>query len=1300
MHNISNFQTKDIGKIISLERAIAKRKSRKQPIEVLEKKLEQLCSQSQEMTSAISNRLPKIALEKDLPITAKANEIAELLKANQVIVVAGETGCGKTTQLPKICMQAGFGVRGKIGHTQPRRVAATSVANRIADELSTGVGQLVGYSVRFADKLSDATRIKLMTDGVLLAELQSDPMLSQYEVIIIDEAHERSLNIDFLLGFLNQLLNRRKDLRVIVTSATIDPQSFSQYFSNAPVVLVEGRTFPVEVIYQPLENDSAENDSYDDPILMGVGNAVDQCIVHSTGDILIFAHGEGEIKSIAKHLKQRQLTQTEIHPLFARLGIKEQQAIFKTANNRKIIIATNVAETSLTIPNIVFVIDIGTARMSRYSQRNKIQQLPVEKISQASADQRKGRCGRVSPGICIRLYSEEDFLLRPLYTEAEISRTNLSSVVLRLKSLRVKNVESFPFIQKPDERQWKVAFNLLFELAAVNNDRELTDIGRNMSKLALDPQLSRILLEPKLTAVDEMLIISSFLSVRDVRMRPHDKQQKADQCHQIYQDKTSDVISIINLWRHLLQQKKELSSSQFKKWCQKSYINFVGWLEWNNVYRQTKENLQDFNVKPTQQQAEADEIHRSLVCGFVSHILQKTQEHYYQGARGVKVWIHPSSVLFKKKQAWLLATELIETEKVFARGNLPIQAAWIEESVPHLIKNRYQDIHWRKSKGHAACYLNQTVLGLPITINRLFDCSKVEPIVSRELFLLDGLSQDGLNYDGLNQDVQNAGGLNQSFPFSTHNKELLVSIKKDEEKLRKFDIRISQEELASLYSKKIPETINTVFLLRKWLKKDWKKRNSYLCFDKEILIQREAESVEDYPSEIFVKGFSLPVSYCFAPGETEDGMTVDIPEQMVEQFRQEDFEWLVPGYLSEKIQAVIKTLPKPQRKQLIPISDTAEACYKEILNSEYQSRPFKAVLSEILLKLKDVRVEQELFRLEQLPDHLKMKFRNASSKKKNAVIAQELSSITSNKKQPKSHAKSNDVQVDKLYSWPNNFEGLETTVKKSNNVIRIFCGLVDKNDHVALQTFPDLISAQQSHLRGAARLLVLDQLRIVKELKNGWPDRKELEKLNIRNGGFNSLLDWLALSVAISIVKEHRSDLGSLNDFKTVSFNFAKTVRQKLSEQLRSMLKLLQEQNKIYLKLSGLKSDVYAGSVSDIKSQLNDLWCIERLTEQGEQIYQNYSRYYLATNSRITRIQENFPKEQLSLDNWSEWQEWWLDLSCNQLNSEARLLADELFWMLQEYRVSLFATNVKALGGVSSKKLQKKFELLEKTMDY
>ena len=1283
--DINDYQVRDLREIFSLSKTITQRKRKQQATEQLEVKLKNLQQQSKNKTQQIVSQLPSISVEEALPIFEITSQLIELIKDNQVVIVAGETGCGKTTQLPKICLQAGLGTRGLIAHTQPRRVAATSVAARIASEIKRPLGDLVGYSVRFSDKYSNNTRIKLMTDGILLSELQSDPMLSRYQVIIIDEAHERSLNIDFILGFLKQLLKKRKELKVIVTSATIDPLSFSKYFNQAPIVTVEGRTFPVEVRYQPIEE--CENTDSTDLEMMNMKSAVDTCLNAPSGDILIFSHGEHEIKNISKFLNQQNYPNLLILPLYARLSINEQQAIFKSSSKRKIVIATNVAETSLTIPNILFVIDLGTARISRYSQRNKIQQLPIEKISQASAEQRKGRCGRIAPGICIRLYSEDDFDSRQEFTQAEIKRTNLSSVVLRLKSMGVKQVELFPFIESPDEKQWKVAFNLLFELAAMNEQRQITAIGKRMSLLPLDPQLARILLEPTLQAVDEMLIIASFLSVRDVRLRPHDRQQKADQLHAKYNEKSSDVISIINLWRHLQKERKNVSSNQFRRWCQKNMINFVGWLEWRNVYQQIKENINNLGVNLNQKAAEPEEIHRSLICGFISHVLMKTQERTYQGARGLKVWIHPSSVFFKQNSQWLLSTEMIETNKVYARSNVPIKVDWLEKIAPHLTKIHYQNIHWRKKNGHAACFLNLTLLGLPIVSRRLADYSQIEPVESRELFLLEGLAKDNLN---------------QNFPFLNRNRDIINDIRLEEEKLRKSNLLINEQDLVKKYDDKIPSQVVNSLGLKKWLKCQWQERNKVLSFSKESLSQNNSDSIDEYPSDIFIKGVSLPLSYCFSPGEPEDGITVDIPKEMINQFKQNDFDWLVPGYLNEKILGVLKILPKKNRKPLIPLAQTASECAVEILKQKnYFEQPFKTVLVKTINQLKSVRLTENDLDLDALPVHLKIKFKNHSSGKGSQPIIHKLTELKNGAATQYSKTKNSAAAKDqllKLNSWPDFDIELEVIKNISGNQIRIFQGLMDKNTHAEVAEFSDLEAASLNHRKGIARLILLNQLRLVKDIKNGWPERREIEKYQIRFGGFEPLLDWVALSVAIEIINKEEKLISTEKQFFVLCDIFSSTARHKIAERLSQLIKLLRQVDRIYNQLSSLNSDVYQESVEDIKKQIISLWSGDRFIQLGGQLNSTYSRYLNAIDSRMTRVKENFPKEQQALDNWQEWQQWFLEFEQVECDTKTKRLIDELFWMMEEYRVSLFATNVKTQGSISAKKLQAKFELIESNL--
>ncbi|WP_210330280.1 ATP-dependent RNA helicase HrpA [Aliikangiella sp. G2MR2-5] len=1273
MMDLSQIQCRDIPKVKKLASAIQARKKKGLAADQLDEKLKQLLEKSKARTDANRIGPEKLNIPSDLPIAHKAAEIVQLLQTNQVVVVAGETGCGKTTQLPKICVRAGFGRRGLIAHTQPRRVAATSVARRIAEEMSTPLGEAVGYSIRFNSKVSNNTRIKLMTDGVLLSEIEQDPLLLNYEVIIIDEAHERSLNIDFLLGFLRKILKKRKELRIIITSATIDPEKFAIGFGGAPIVEVEGRSYPVEVRYRPF--DELEESGNDDPLLLGIANAVDECFAESSGNILIFADGEGQIKSIINHLKKLNLSGTELLPLYARLSINEQQRIFKDSGKRKIIVSTNVAETSLTVPGIIFVIDIGTARISRFSQRSKILQLPVEKVSRASADQRKGRCGRIAPGICIRLYSEEDFQSREEFTPPEIRRTNLASVVLRLKALGVAQVENFPFIESPSERAWRVAFNSLFELGAIDKEENITKIGRVMAKLPVDPQLARILADPGLAAVNEMLIICSLMSVKEVRMRPHDKQQKADQLHSKYNQKNSDILTAINLWNTLEEEKSKLSSNQFKVWCNNNLINFLGWLEWRRVYFQLKEAVEQIGVKVSQGESHEDEVHKALVPGFISHIFIKTQEIYYQGPRGLKVWVHPSSLAFKKSLQILLSAEMIETEKLYARMNCPIKAEWIEQYATHLMKSNYMDIHWRKSAGQVSAFLNQSLLGIPVVNRRLVDYSSVDPEKAREIFLHDGLA---------------SGEVKADFPFLKANLDKLKTLEAEEHKLRQENIRIDQKSLASLYSEKLPEHIVSITGLRKWLRKDFKKRNRDLSFSIEALRQNLGGNEEDFPSVIEVRGVELNVKYTFAPGSQEDGVSVLIPPVMVNQFNEKDFDWLVPGYLEEKVTASIKSLPKVLRKRLIPIKETAQKCVKELYDFDKNSVGFFEALSQVLQRILGEPVSTELFDSDSLPQHLKMKYLPLASGKANVWQSLEKLKATQVSKKGTSLNTISDLRTT---SW--NFKHFEIEkVEKIKGVeSRIFQALVDRGTAVVTETFATKCAALRAHKLGVARLLILENHTLVNKLFNSWPDKVELERLCIRFDGFRALFDILCLSCARQLVGETVIDQQKV--FSQASEHFAQTISGMMSELLNEILPLIRLREKVYSQISALNEKIFSQSIKDMREQLRRLWSKELLLSVEKLKIDDYQRYHRGIMARIKRINENYPKEKAALDIWQEWWNWWL--SVEKLDSENRYYYDavRLFWMLEEYRISLFSHGIKTKGGISAKKLQNAFEEFE-----
>ncbi|MDX1728310.1 MAG: ATP-dependent RNA helicase HrpA, partial [Pseudoalteromonas tetraodonis] len=766
-------------------------------------------SRSQSLREQRLAGLPNVTYPEQLPVSQKKYTIKEAIANNQVVIIAGETGSGKTTQIPKMCLELGRGVDGYIGHTQPRRLAARSVANRIAEEMQCELGQQVGFKIRFSDQVSNNSYIKLMTDGILLAEIQQDRFLNQYDTIIIDEAHERSLNIDFILGYLKNLLPKRPDLKVIITSATIDPERFSKHFDDAPIIEVSGRTFPVDVRYNPISDIQKEDMEAEGDQLQGIFDAVDELCAEGPGDILIFLNGEREIRDTADALSKRNLKHTDILPLYSRLSNAEQNRIFAPHSRRHIILSTNVAETSLTVPGIRYVIDPGTARISRYSYRTKVQRLPIEPISQASANQRMGRCGRVEAGICIRLYSEDDFLSRPEFTDPEILRTNLASVILQMLALGLGDMAQFPFVQAPDSRNINDGLTLLEELEAVKEAKRhqktsLTQSGRELSRLPVDPRLAKMVLTAhKLGALREVIIIVAALSIQDPRERPQEKRQAANEKHGRFDDPDSDFIAFLNLWNYLEEQQSELTNSQFRKLCQKDFLAYMRIREWQDIVYQISTVCNEMKMKATTNVADSELIHKALLSGMLSHIGFKDEKQLYKGARNSQFHIFPGSGLFKKSPKWMMSAELVETSKLYARINAKIDVNWVEPFAQHLVKRSYTEPHWEKKPGAVIAFEQQTLYGLLIVNKRRCVYSKIDPKVSRELFIRSALVEQEL-------------GLNEA--FLAYNRELIEDIQVLENKSRRRDILVDEQTLFEFYEKKIPSDINNRAAFINWYK--------------------------------------------------------------------------------------------------------------------------------------------------------------------------------------------------------------------------------------------------------------------------------------------------------------------------------------------------------------------------------------------------------------------------------------------------------------------------------------------------
>ncbi|HSR63252.1 MAG TPA: ATP-dependent RNA helicase HrpA, partial [Gammaproteobacteria bacterium] len=915
------------------------------------KRLQQSIGRAQKYRSKRAAGIPAVDLNGGLPIHACISEIEAALSENQIIIVCGDTGSGKTTQLPGLCLAMGRGVDGVIGHTQPRRIAARTVATRIREELNVR-NKAVAYKVRHTDTTAPETCIKVMTDGILLAELQSDRRLLQYDTLIIDEAHERSLNIDFLLGYIRQLLPARPELKVIITSATIDVDRFSKHFHAAPVVEVSGRTYPVEVRYRPPNNDEAE-DNPEDRALLG---AVDELNREGRGDILIFLEGEREIHETARLLGKQNYRDTDILPLYSRLSSARQSAIFRPHKRRHIVLATNVAETSLTIPGIHYVIDRGYARISRYSRRSKVQRLPTEKISRASAEQRKGRCGRVAEGICIRLYSEDDFLARPEFTDPEIQRTNLASVILQMKSLGLGEITSFPFIDKPDRRYVNDGIRLLNELSALGGEDELTPVGKKLARLPVDPRLGRIILAAeKRACLPEILIIVSVLSIQDPRERPLESQEKADTAHAQFNDEHSDFVWFLNLWEFYHKHKRGMSRNRLRKLCKQHFLSPVRMREWEDIHKQLVSMVKELGMTPSAGSADYNNLHCALVTGFPGQIACRTGRHEYTGARDLRLYIFPGSSQSGRQPKWIVAAELVETSRLFARTVARIDPRWLVKIVPHLVQYEHYGPYWEADSGQVLCYEKVTMYGLTLSANRKVNYGRIKNVDARRIFINEALVKDGPDYN---------------IDFLSHNRSVIAEVHQLEARARRRDL-LDEAALLGFYDNAIPAHVHNIPLLRKWLNKNPAVEQS-LLLERDSVMSRpeEAESLEQYPDTLMINDHRLPIEYHFEPGHDNDGIVVNVPLHLLNQLNFSGLDQLVPGMFREKIIAMLKSLPREYRRKLVPVPDTADECVRTLENS---SGSLATNLSDYLFRSRGLEIPPEKFNSESLPSHLNIK---------------------------------------------------------------------------------------------------------------------------------------------------------------------------------------------------------------------------------------------------------------------------------------------------------------------------------------
>lgn len=1237
--------------------------------------------------------LPHIEYPASLPISEKVDDIIAALKTHQVIVVAGDTGSGKSTQLPKICLQAGFGSNGMIGHTQPRRIAARSIASRLSEEMQCQLGEQVGYQFRFQQNVKPQSLVKLMTDGILLAELQKDRHLAKYDCLIIDEAHERTLNIDFILGYLKTLLPRRPDLRVIITSATIDTERFSRHFSGAPIILVEGRMYPVELRYLPVEDEQKED------LGERVLAVVSDIIAHEArGDVLVFLSGEAEIRQ-AKDLLQRHLHYLPgkevpgkdsllILPLYSRLASKDQQLVFQASKARKIILATNVAETSLTIPGIKYVIDSGLARISRYSARSKVQLLPIEKISQASANQRAGRCGRVSNGICYRLYSEQDFDERHEFTEPEIRRTNLAAVILAMESAGLGDIRRFPFIDAPDNKYINDGYKLLHELAAVDAANKITPIGRKLARLPLDPRLAKMLHSAEqMNCVKELLVIVSALALQDVRERPLKKQAQADEAHQRLCHKQSDFLSYLQIWQEV----QALGGKGLGKFCRQHYLNYLRMLEWIDIHAQLKRLLKNMKFAFNEEDAGYNSIHKALLSGLVSLVGFKDSEQDYLGPRNTRFVIANRSCLAKRSPKWVMAESLIHTGRTYAFNVAKIYPKWIEQAAEHLVRRDYYDADWDKQRGRVSVYSKCTLYGLTLHTGRLLDYGRIEPASAREIFIEKALVERQLD---------------SKFSFFRHNIGLIRKYEKLEAKHRVRNILINDNSLYQFYDQRIPGNVCSVDSLRNWLRSDAEAEKS-LRLDKSLLLTDKSRQLSEdkFPDTLNIKGHDLPLSYVFEPGSESDGVSVALPVYLLSQYSDSDFDLLVPGFLQAKIVAMIKSLPKPLRTALVPAINFAEKLQPLLKPGD----ALASQLSRLLEREFDITIEETAWQEQKLPAHLRMRYRilddNGNEIGRGRSIPELRQRLRQTLQQESKSLGTHPLEMQGISHWEQGLLAGDTlasvvTVKRGKHEIQRYPAMVDNGSSVDIRLFEQQGQALAAHRMAIVRLFLLSHAKKMKYLRKNIPSFTQLSLLYSGLGSQAELkhaLEQRILSLALFGDDSDQNSVPALYHYKAFVARM-ESADQEILAIMQSFVELLHdilEQRRQLLSALQLSETSAVGISEEFRHNLEAF--LEQLFSEHfiEQIQlvalERYPAYLKAARQRIERYALSPSADAEKQTQWQALYEQYLS-ACQ--GRQANPACDKLRWMLEEYRIALFAPHIKTTQPVSPKRIEQQLALI------
>ncbi|MFN8087522.1 MAG: ATP-dependent RNA helicase HrpA [Mycobacterium sp.] len=1252
--------------------------------------LEQITRQVASAEALIASRTAAVPVitYPDLPVSEHRRELMTAIAENQVVVVAGETGSGKTTQLPKICLDMGRGIRGTIGHTQPRRLAARTVAERIAEEVGTPLGETIGYTVRFTDQASERTLVKLMTDGILLAEIQNDRQLLRYDTIILDEAHERSLNIDFLLGYLRGLLIRRPELKVIVTSATIEPQRFAAHFHNAPIVEVSGRTYPVEIRYRPLESAPEVND--DGEILSesrdqtdAIVDAIVELEDEPPGDVLVFLSGEREIRDTAdalRHLTNDPRRPTEVLPLYARLPTAEQHRVFQPHTGRRIVLATNVAETSLTVPGIRYVVDPGTARISRYSRRTKVQRLPIEPISQASAAQRSGRSGRTAPGVCIRLYSEDDFDARPRYTDPEILRTNLASVILRMAALRLGDVEDFPFLDPPEGRSIRDGIQLLQELGAFDDEAAITDLGRRLAQLPLDPRLGRMILQADSEGcVREILVLAAALTIPDPRERPSGKEETARQKHARFADENSDFVSFLNLWRYLNEQRKSLSGSAFRRMCRNEYLHYLRIREWQDLAGQLRGIARDIGIRESVDSADADpaRIHSALAAGLLSHVgLREGESRDYTGARNIKFVLGPGSALTKRPPRWIMVADLVETSQLYGRTAARIEPEALERVGAHLLNRTYSEPHWDSKRGTTMAYERVTLFGLPLVVRRKIGYAEIDPELARYLFIRHALVE---------------GDWQTPHQFYRDNARLREELGELEERARRRDMLIGDEEIAALYEARIPADIISVRHFDGWWRKQRRHTPDLLTFTRDDLLRRNVASGN--PDNWQAGDVALPLTYRYEPGADDDGVTVHIPVEVLARLGGDEFSWQVPALREELVTALIKSLPKDLRRNFVPAPDTARIVLASITPG---SEPLLNALQRELRRRTGVLVPIDAFDLDKLPAHLRVSFAIESADgnvvgrgKDLSVLQAKLAESTG---QAVVEAVGADLERTALRRWPDDLPELPRVVARQvsssvgGHTVRGYPAFVDTGSAVDIQVFAaesEQAAATGSGLRRLLRLSVPSPVRAIEKALD--PRTRLLLGAN-PDGSLTALVEDCADAAIDALLPG--SGVWTASEFAAVRDRAARTLGATAREILGRVEKVLAVLQQVQVALPAKPPAAHADAVADIEAQLE--WLLPKgfVALTGATHLADLTRYLTAIVRRLEKLPQGLVGDRERMNRVLAVQDAYDEL-LKALPPSRAVAPDvvDIGRMIEELRVSLWAQQLGTPRPVSEQRI-------------